>query len=137
MLLIGGVSIGMMIFNSANGLISAGISVMNQQEKDQFNNRFIAYVGDQVSRATVWELIKTVKSYNRQMEQEGTTERCVSIKEKNIIYKDTTQLENLRLKKFGISYEEKYKISASINDKTGLIDEITIDEITIEKINNN
>ena len=76
------ISVGLMIFNSANGQISNAISSMNQQEKDQFNNKFYSYEGRQ-SGSSIKTLYSTVISHNKQMADESTSEKQVGIKLNN------------------------------------------------------
>ena len=128
-LLIGFGSIGFMIYKSATTQLAGSvISTMSIQEKQRFNDEFVAYEGNIIG-SSVKTLISTVISHNRQMEVEDTPEKCVSIKSENQVYKDYSQLDELRNT---IKSGAKYKVSASINDKTSLIN-----EMTIEKINNN
>ena len=120
------ISVGLMIFNSVNGgAPSPNISFINQQEKDQFNQEFFAYEGKNVYGSIVKTLISKVMSHNEQMKFEKTTEKCVSIKSENQVYKDYNQLGELR---DTIKSGAKYKVNASINNLTGLVDEMSIEK---------
>ena len=128
-LLIGFGSIGFMIYKSATTQLAGSvISTMSIQEKQRFNDEFVAYEGNIIG-SSVKTLISTVISHNRQMEVEDTPEKCVSIKSENEVYKDATELIELRNT---IRTGVKYKVNASLNATTGLVD-----EISIEKIDNN
>ena len=119
------ISLGLMIFNSTQGeYISPSYVYMNQQEKDQFNNKFLGYEGNQVTGSSVKTLISTVISHNHQMEIEYTPEKCVSIKAENQIYKDATELKELRQT---IVSGGRYNVTVSMNENIGLVDEISIE----------
>lgn len=126
------ISVGLMIFNSANGQISSAISSMNQQEKDQFNQKFLGYEGNQISGSTVKTLISSVITHNRQMSLEGTDEKKVgmSISADGDASESNTAFDNLEAnletKRQGIVSGAKYKVTCQIDSNTGLISKILV-----------
>lgn len=126
------ISVGLMIFNSANGQISSAISSMNQQEKDQFNQKFLGYEGNQISGSTVKTLISSVITHNRQMSLEGTEEKKVgmSISVDGDASGSNTAFDNLEAnletKRQAIVSAAKYKVTCQIDSNTGLISKILV-----------
>ena len=126
------INIYSIIFNVGGGYVLQPPVLMNHQARDQFNQKFLEYEGNQVTGSNVKTLIAKVISQNIQMEEEGTPEIYVSIKANNHIYKDKAQLEELRQT---IVSGAKYKITVQINyhhknrDMDGLVDEISIEKI--------
>lgn len=60
------IGVGMLVYTSAQGSVSEGLSQMSSQEKDLFNQQFQQYEGTRVSGSNVRALINKVNSNNTQ-----------------------------------------------------------------------
>lgn len=75
------IGVGMLVYTSAQGSVSEGLSQMSSQEKDLFNQQFQQYEGTRVSGSNVRALINKVNSNNTQ--NADMPEKLVEIKAGN------------------------------------------------------
>lgn len=71
------IGVGMMVYQGAMGTIGQGISSMNQQEKDAFNQQFTQYEGVNVKGSNVRAVISNISSNNQT--NIGVPEKCVGL----------------------------------------------------------
>lgn len=132
------ISFGMLILNSANTQIDDAVKSMDKNAKSQFNSTFMAYDGNYVSGSNVKQLISQVISHNRQMTQEGTIAKLVSVSydsNKNTKFPDNaptdgkTDISELNsIKDSKVVNGLYYIVKSYENSTTGLIDTIYIAE---------
>ena len=58
------IGVGVMIFNSSQGLFSSATSSMSDQEKTMFNSKFTMYESTQASGTQVREVIRAINTSN-------------------------------------------------------------------------
>ena len=125
------ISVGLLIFNSSNNQMSDAVSQMDQQAKDQFNNKFQAFEGRQ-SGSNVKTLITSVINNNIQNgpDNENVEEKVITVKVDKDEGSTSEQLEPIRR---AIVSGRKYQVDVTVDAKTGLVHEITIKDLTGSK----
>ena len=103
------ISVGIMIFNSSNGLFSSATRSMSDQEKQMFNQKFTIYEGTKISGSSVKELQRLVTANNADEENVEVTLDMATA--------DAT-----------IKNAKQYTVTMEDTDTDGLIDSITVDD---------
>lgn len=124
------IGIGMLIYNNSIGSVNQAISNMSQQEKQMFNNQFVSYEGTK-SGSNVKTLISAVITSNNQITQEDgeNSERLVKLTLSGTASgacsaaSDSATLSKART---GVVSSKKYTVELAYNQKTDLVDTITI-----------
>lgn len=110
------ISVGIMVVQSAGGLVDTGASQMNQQEIQAFNTQFLNYSGSQKG-STVRTLIQTVISNNATYKEEESKQVSVNGS------KSGTELSAMMSK---AKASTTYNVEIKISEDTGLVSEITV-----------
>lgn len=109
------ISVGIMVVQSAGGIVGTGTSKMNQQEIQAFNSEFLNYSGSQKG-SSVKSLIQSVISNNATYKDE---------EDKIISVKDQTSGTELSKLMNGIQASKNYNVEITIDDETGLVSKIS------------
>ncbi len=104
------IGVGMLVYQSTQGLIGEGLSQMSSQEKDLFNQKFEKFAGTRVNGSNVRALISTVKNNNNQLEDEKDPKyvQCT--------YDNPNEINTART----------YTVTITDEDNDGLVDKIDI-----------
>ena len=84
------ISVGIMIFNSSNGLFSSATRSMSDQEKQMFNQKFTIYEGTKVSGSSVKELQRLVAANNADEENVNLIKFELSVKKSGWFVKESS-----------------------------------------------
>lgn len=114
------ISVGIMIFNSSKGLFSSATTSMSQQEKSMFNTKFTMYEGPNVSGTQLRELIRAVITNNTDEDNAKVT-----INENEI--NGSTNATKIPGTTTTITTTNRYTVTCKIDEKTGLVSDITIE----------
>lgn len=113
------ISLGILIFNQASGVINN--NAMTEVEVNSFNQKFEQYFGTKVRGANVNALIQAVNTNN--LANSGDDSKIVTI-ESSVITKDDVD----DTYKKSASTGKTYNVEATKHTNGGLISEITIKE---------
>lgn len=120
------IGVGMLVFQGAQGGIDEAISSMSENEKTMFNNKFVTYVGTKVKGSNVRQVITNIiNSNNTNQDIDG---KLVSIAGDQKIDASSKALNADKMSTFRteINTGATYEVSVNYNDKTGLVDTVTI-----------
>ena len=120
------ISLGIMIFNQASGVVNN--NAMDELEITQFNQKFEQYLGTNVRGANVNSLLNTIASNNRSNQDDTSKQVEVEVKASN--WQDATKKPSGKLTG---SYTKAltgktYKVESEVDTKTGLVTKIIISD---------
>ena len=88
------ISIGLVVFNSAKGVVDQGTQASKLMEAEVYNSNFTKYCGDKVLGSSVINLQNFVNSYNSAngttIEVDTTSVGTINVKERYKVYVDPT-----------------------------------------------
>ena len=108
------ISVGIMVVQSAGGIVGTGTTKMNQQEIQAFNSDYLNYSGTQKGSA-VKQLIQLIISNNAANKDD--TDKVISVNSQT----SGTELSKLMN---GVQPTRNYNVEITIDDNTGLVHEI-------------
>ena len=117
------ISLGIMIYNQASGVVNN--NAMSEVDITSFNQKFTQYEGDNIRGAQVNSLLDQVRSNNITYQDDSS--RQVKVVSALVGASGTTGVvvngtTNVTRAQTGTTYD----VSCSMNNKTGLVDTITI-----------
>lgn len=118
------IGVGMLVYTSAQGSVSEGLSQMSSQERDLFNQQFQQYAGTRVNGSNVRALINKVNNNNTQ--NEDMPEKIVTIKS-GATAVDGSNDKCPKYKTNDINTAGTYNVDISDSTNDGLVDTIVIE----------
>lgn len=119
------ISIGMVIVQSAQGIVDETGQMTTDQETETFNNRFRTYQGTQKG-ATVQSLLGAVSANNADNKSGGRKITVILITEDGDPGTELVNSTDLTKASADIVTSARYKVVMSNNDGDGYINEITV-----------
>lgn len=113
------ISVGLLIYQSAQGTIDQAMSKMSSQEKTVFNDSFLSYEGTQTG-SNVKALISSIITNNTTATENGEDHKIVS-------FQGQTETDKLTAERTKIVSGKKYTVTVSTDSKTGLVNAITVE----------
>lgn len=120
------IGVGMMVFQGASGSIDAGIAQMSAQEITIFNQNFTNYEGPKVKGANVKQLIGNIITNNST--NQDIDGKIVSIDGDKKIDAKAADLKSdeMSVYRSEINTGATYTVTTQTNQKTGLVEKVTI-----------
>ena len=123
------ISLGIMIYRQASGVVDS--NAMDEVAVTSFNEKFQQYVGDNIRGANVNALISSIVQNNLSNSDDKSKQIKLTVSTSNwsgtapsgIIVTSTTQSGSAQTGK-------SYKVSTKADEKSGYINEITIEDAT-------
>lgn len=109
------ISVGIMVVQSAGGVVGGGTAQMDAQEKQVFNERFLNYAGSQKG-STVRTLINSVISNNATYKDEA--DKQIKVNGSEAADAISAELNNIKATK-------TYTVTVTVSPDTGLVSDVS------------